>query len=426
MRRLSFPLSCGICQPRSYASHTCIRRGNSSTAKPGPRYSPVPHRAVVSITGTEPNLSTYLNGLLATKVSPAEEKYKGFYSTFLNRYGRILYDVFFHPHPTEPGYLVEFDPRSIPRSTPAHHHDPFPELPVLLKRFVLRSKVKVKDVSDEWRVFAVWGGETEEKDDRKREVSFQEWTWNPRSNTIEPKWRDGKVLDNDIDDTVTKGIGTGQWDRRVFGMGRRILWPVSEEAVLPAEYQFVGKEEYNIHRIANGVPEGAFDNADALPMERNIEMMGGIDFRKGCYVGQELTVRTYYTGIIRKRVFPISLVPRAGTSSVVPPHASIKATRTPKGVEIAERFLTISKRARARREAAGQDSSYIKTRGTVLSRMGDTALGVLRLDHVDLYEQGEMALSVEGDDGDVWDVEVKRPVWWPKRPVSEVGPSLPQ
>jgi transferase CAF17, mitochondrial len=98
---------------------------------------------------------------------------------------------------------------------------------------VLRSKVKVKDVSDEWRVFAVWGGEAEAEDDRKREESFQEWTWNPRSNTIEPKWRDGKLLDNGIDDTVTKGIGTGQWDRRVFGMGRRILWPVSEEGKHP-------------------------------------------------------------------------------------------------------------------------------------------------------------------------------------------------
>jgi hypothetical protein len=95
MRRLSFPLSCGICRPRSYASHTCIRRGNSSMAEPGPRYSPVPHRAVVSITGTEPNLSTYLNGLLATKVSPAEEKYKGFYSTFLNRYVGFILQILY-------------------------------------------------------------------------------------------------------------------------------------------------------------------------------------------------------------------------------------------------------------------------------------------------------------------------------------------
>ena len=33
--------------------------------------------------------------------------------------------------------------------------------------------------------------------------------------------------------------------------------------------------------------------------------MGGIDFRKGCYVGQELTIRTHHTGVVRKRILPV-------------------------------------------------------------------------------------------------------------------------
>ena len=40
--------------------------------------------------------------------------------------------------------------------------------------------------------------------------------------------------------------------------------------------------------------------------------MSGIDFTKGCYVGQELTSRTYHTGIIRKRLLPLSLYPASG------------------------------------------------------------------------------------------------------------------
>lgn len=32
-----------------------------------------------------------------------------------------------------------------------------------------------------------------------------------------------------------------------------------------------------------------------------------VDFRKGCYVGQELTVRTYHTGVVRKRIFPVEI-----------------------------------------------------------------------------------------------------------------------
>lgn len=40
-------------------------------------------------------------------------------------------------------------------------------------------------------------------------------------------------------------------------------------------------------------------------MESNFDISDAVDFRKGCYVGQELTVRTYHTGAIRKRVFPV-------------------------------------------------------------------------------------------------------------------------
>jgi folate-binding Fe-S cluster repair protein YgfZ len=40
--------------------------------------------------------------------------------------------------------------------------------------------------------------------------------------------------------------------------------------------------------------------------------MFGVDFTKGCYVGQELTSRTYHTGIIRKRLLPLSLYPQEG------------------------------------------------------------------------------------------------------------------
>ena len=74
----------------------------------------------------------------------------------------------------------------------------------------------------------------------------------------------------------------------------------------------------------NGVPEGIEDiiPTQSFPMESNLDIMGArechlmparpmrlttklVDFRKGCYVGQELTVRTYHTGILRKRIWPV-------------------------------------------------------------------------------------------------------------------------
>lgn len=83
--------------------------------------------------------------------------------------------------------------------------------------------------------------------------------------------------------------------------------------------------DYLLHRIALGVPEGTSDiiPTHAFPIESNLDAMGGckfvvlccltdfhystVDFRKGCYVGQELTVRTYHTGVVRKRILPILL-----------------------------------------------------------------------------------------------------------------------
>jgi hypothetical protein len=42
-------------------------------------------------------------------------------------------------------------------------------------------------------------------------------------------------------------------------------------------------------------------------MEVNIDLAQGIDFKKGCYVGQELTIRTKHTGVVRKRILPVQL-----------------------------------------------------------------------------------------------------------------------
>lgn len=48
------------------------------------------------------------------------------------------------------------------------------------------------------------------------------------------------------------------------------------------------------------VPEGPAD-WPLLPLEASLDFMDGVDFRKGCYVGQELTARTHHRGVVRKR-----------------------------------------------------------------------------------------------------------------------------
>ena len=71
-----------------------------------------------------------------------------------------------------------------------------------------------------------------------------------------------------------------------------------------------------------GVPEGGRDFAfgDAFPHEALMDQLGGVDFRKGCYVGQELTARTKYRGLVRKRLMPVEIegpLPAFGTEIVL-------------------------------------------------------------------------------------------------------------
>jgi transferase CAF17, mitochondrial len=103
-------------------------------------------------------------------------------------------------------------------------------------------------------------------------------------------------------------------DSRAPGMGKRILLPSSDDMSSLHNYENVSEapmSAYNIRRFLRGVPEGQAEIPadDSLPMNCNIDLMGGIDFKKGCYVGQELTIRTHHTGVVRRRILPIALYP---------------------------------------------------------------------------------------------------------------------
>jgi len=70
-------------------------------------------------------------------------------------------------------------------------------------------------------------------------------------------------------------------------------------------------ESYHRRRFELGIPEGSaeilFDKS--FPLECNLDLMGGVSFHKGCYLGQELTARTFHTGVTRKRIVPIKISP---------------------------------------------------------------------------------------------------------------------
>ena len=70
----------------------------------------------------------------------------------------------------------------------------------------------------------------------------------------------------------------------------------------------VEASEYEAHRIALGAPRGGLDfhYNDAFPHEADMDQLNGVDFEKGCYVGQEVVSRVEHRGTARKRVVPVT------------------------------------------------------------------------------------------------------------------------
>jgi folate-binding protein YgfZ len=64
---------------------------------------------------------------------------------------------------------------------------------------------------------------------------------------------------------------------------------------------------YHITRILCGIAEGPIDVPleDCFPLEINYDLLHGISWSKGCYLGQELTARTHHVGVVRSRLLPI-------------------------------------------------------------------------------------------------------------------------
>jgi folate-binding protein YgfZ len=70
-------------------------------------------------------------------------------------------------------------------------------------------------------------------------------------------------------------------------------------------------QTYDWLRLLNGIAEGAADmgRESSIPLEANLDYFHGIDFHKGCYLGQELVARTHHQGQVRKRMFPFVATP---------------------------------------------------------------------------------------------------------------------
>ena len=114
--------------------------------------------------------------------------------------------------------------------------------------------------------------------------------------------------------------GTVYCDPRISDIGARAVLSVKSAA---AYWQKLGIEpgslaDYDRLRISLGLPDGSRDMVveKAILLENNFDPLHGVDWNKGCYIGQELTARTKYRGLIKKRLVPVKIsgdTPEIGT-----------------------------------------------------------------------------------------------------------------
>ena len=91
-------------------------------------------------------------------------------------------------------------------------------------------------------------------------------------------------------------------DPRLPALGWRAIVPATDGGPTSD-----GEGAYHAHRIALGVPEGGKDFAfgEAFPHEALMDQLNGVDFDKGCYVGQEVVSRMQHRGLARTRIVPL-------------------------------------------------------------------------------------------------------------------------
>lgn len=269
-------------------------------------------RTVVALSG--PEARAFLQRILTSDIDTVSQD-RAAYAALLTPQGKILFDMFVAQAGDR--FLVD---------CAASQKD---ELVKRLTFYKLRAQVDIEDMGSDHAVAALWGDDAQ----------------------------------------PGAGAAAGEHglcafaDPRTPEAGLRVVAP---RAALDRLADLFGAEQadelsYDRHRIALGLGDSDADigSGRTFPHEANLDQFGGVDFTKGCYVGQEVVSRMQHRGTARKRILPVRF-------DGAPPA---------EGAEIA---------------ADG------KSLGTMLSGVEGMGLALLRLDRMEVAFADGAALSADG------------------------------
>jgi len=226
----------------------------------------LPDRGVVKVAGDDAR--QFLNGLFTAdigKVTPDDPCF----AALLTPQGKIIVDAIVAEAPARDGGGFFLD---VPKALASACVD-------RLGFYKLRAKVTVEDLSEVLGVMAAWDGE------------------------------------------AATEFGLCYRDPRLPELGRRIMLPphLAAEAAADLGAALVPAAAFEARRIALGVPRGGLDfiYGDAFPHEADMDQLHGVDFHKGCFIGQEVVSRMEHRGNARTRIVPVAyegFAPDAGAA----------------------------------------------------------------------------------------------------------------
>ena len=180
-------------------------------------------------------------------------------------------------------------------------------------------------------------------------------------------------------------FGLSYADPRLPALGSRTILPpdlVDRSRHRSRRHSSADAEAYDAHRIALGVPRGGEDfiYGDAFPHEADMDQLGGVDFDKGCYVGQEVVSRVEHRGSARSRIVPVAyeFAPASGQPVMAGEKEVGTLMSTAKGHGLAHDTARPRRRCARRRHAATvrQSADAIGEAG-----LGDASPGRARRKH---------------------------------------------
>jgi len=222
-------------------------------------FVPLKNRSIIELSGE--NIADFLQGIIAKNIN-ALSKDISIYSCMLTPQGKFLFDFFITID--ESKYLIDI------------HEEYKEDFIKKLKIYRLRSKIDIKDLSDEFEVAALIGDEVY---NNVKNIAGYTYKFCNGIAYIDPR---SEIL-------FARSIIKKENDYQSF----------KAKNFIKGDYEL-----YEDLRIRNTIPEGLSDlrNNESFPLHFGLDKLDAIDFDKGCYVGQEVTTRSKHRGKSKKNI----------------------------------------------------------------------------------------------------------------------------